>query len=223
MSQSGLSAISLIIIIALIAILGFLFYQNNQLIQQLNKPTPTPTMVHNSPTPTPEYNIFADKTLKVNYYPVQYSTYTNQQQEVAQTFTLDKDETIQAVTLQASFGVGGAIKLNIYEAGNVTDLTDGKLVGGGSYMASNIIKETPFEVILDKPIQLQANKQYSLVISSSDQKTQTAIEFSENDVIKNGKMYEYSRLVGGNGQILNQKHSWQPINNQDLIYTFKQL
>jgi hypothetical protein len=183
-----------------------------------SSPSPTTSI----PTPTPADYFFMDPSIKLNYFPVQYSTYSKQQQKVAQTFTLTDDLTISAVKLKASFGVGNNINLEIYEAGNVQDLTQGTLVGSGMFPATDIVKESTFEVILEKPVHLKANEKYAFVISVDDTITQTAIAFSENNILKNGSMYEFTRSVGGNGELLSNGHSWAPINNQDLLYTFKE-
>lgn len=200
---------------------AFLYYQNTQLkkqVTQTQKTQPIQLTVSPTPSPTPS-NIFKDESLKINYFPVQYMTNSKQIQKVAQTFTLDEDKIIESVELKASFGVGDNIKLSIYEAGNVSDLTKGTLVGSGLFPATDIVKEIPFKVILDKPVQIKANKEYSIVIEPSDNLTQTAIAFSERDILDNGKMYKYTRLIGGNGEIIDEQHSWQPINNQDLLYS----
>jgi len=97
------------------------------------------------------------------------------------------------------------------------------LVAFGKIDASKIVKEQVFDVILDKPVQLETNREYALVISVNDNSTQTAIAFSESDIFSNGKMHKFTRVVGGNGEIIDNNHSWQPENSQDIPYSFKGL
>lgn len=78
-------------------------------------------------------------------------------------------------------------------------------------------------MVLDKPIKLEANKEYVMVIYVDDLLTQTAIAFAYEDIFSNGKMYEFVRLTGGNGEILDNNHNWMPENSQDVLYSFKEL
>ena len=175
-----------------------------------------------SPTliPTPQENSVFEGNLNINYFPIQWLSYSNQYQKVAQSFTLDKSLTTQKIKLKASFAVGSLITLGIFESGNVEDFIDGKLVSSGSIQAQKIVKEEVFEILLDKPAQLDAFKNYVFVVWVEDANTQTAIAFSEANIIENGIMFTYTRLIGGNGEILNDDHTWQPWNSQDVLYEF---
>lgn len=222
----------LLLIVIVVCVFSYYLYSQlttvkNELKQSLEEidnmklvDTPSITL---TPTPTPADYYFNDSSLKTNYYPVMYNTYSLQQQKVAQTFTLSTDLTTQVLILKASFGSGDDIFVNIYQTGNVEEFTKGTLVAKGKFSAKDIIKQDTFEVVFDTPIQLSANVGYVLVVSVDDKSTQTAIAFTENDFFNNGKMYEYNRLVGGNGEVTDNNHSWQPQNSQDLLYYFKSL
>lgn len=152
-----------------------------------------------------------------NYFPVKYRLGISQ--EVGQSFRLDSSKSVSGIALKGSYGVGyGAIKVSLFELLNEYDLRAGKKVAEGSFVANSIRKEEEFNVSFTSPVTLNTNQDYVFIVSSENNQTEAGIAFTESDIDKIGKMHEYTILSGGNGEILNSNHSWQPRNSYDVVY-----
>lgn len=151
-----------------------------------------------------------------NYLPVKY--FFTGYQKAAQVFTLDSPKNVSGIRLQASYGVGIAT-VALYEVDSDPDILDASppLVQK-QFSGQMVIKEKPFDVIFPNPVVLESDKKYALIISVNDKNSEINVGFAEADTQKNGMMYIFSRLIGGNGEILDPKFSWQPRNLRDLIY-----
>jgi hypothetical protein len=151
-----------------------------------------------------------------NYLPVKYLQ--GKSQELGQSFRLSTPQNISGITLKGSYGAGNKIKVSLFELADAANLRSGKMIAEGSFIASNIEKEKDFSVPFISPVTLNANQDYAFVVSSVDNKTEADIAFAESDIDQAGKMYVYTRLSGGNGEILDANHSWQSRHGQDVLY-----
>ena len=163
----------------------------------------------------------ATPDVKINYYPVKYNSYSKEQQRVAQTFRLGDDRIISSLILRASFGVGNDLKIALYEFVDAKNLEAGPMLALTTFPATEVVIEPEFKVEFKQQIRLEADMDYVFVVESKDQLTQAGIAYSEGDVDQTSSMYVFTRLIGGNGKILDNKHSWQPKYTQDILYKFE--
>lgn len=154
-----------------------------------------------------------------NYMPVKYR-YGNYQ-KVGQTFMLDQRTVVNLVELQGSYGLGEIANLYIVETSDPDDDNLDNIIASGEFVPEDIIKEEKFNVILDRPVELDPFVTYFLWIEVPDERTEANIGFVEANIYDEGKMYLFTRLTGGNGGISDPNHSWQPRNSNDLIFEFK--
>ena len=152
-----------------------------------------------------------------NYYPVKYLF--NMPQMLGQSFILDEDITVNGLELIGSYGVGDKVTVTLYKLDKEPFHLNDKVVQG-SYNAQDIVKEKSFSVPFGKKVELEANIDYIFILEATNAQTQAGIAFAEADIEENGKMWSYTRLIGGNGEILDTNHSWQPRNSHDVIYKF---
>jgi hypothetical protein len=162
-----------------------------------------------------------------NYYPVQYRY--GSYQKVAQSFVLDEGLTIHGIRVEPSFGIGGDIRLSLYrlsedpEARNVEDIQANDMVATALTAAFDIVKQQPIVFRFEGDVDLVAGQEYIFVVETSDTTTQTSIAFADTSIdAGRGDMYVYTRLVGGNGQLLDSSHSWQKRAGQDIVYALVQ-
>jgi hypothetical protein len=151
-----------------------------------------------------------------NYFPVQYRF--ERYQKVGQSFRVVSPQTISGIVLKASYGVGNDIYVNLYQLDEFLQVNSSSPIATGEYKATDIVKEKDFEVDFNAPVTLESGVNYGFVVETRDKMTQTAIAFAEADINETGRMYKYTRLIGGNGEILDSEHSWQPANSSDVIF-----
>jgi regulator of replication initiation timing len=152
-----------------------------------------------------------------NYLPVQYRF--GKPQKIGQTFTVTKNTNVAKIALKGSYGVGGNIIISIYEFPGPQNIKLAAAIAKGFFPATEIVKGKEFEVTLAKPANLVPGQEYFLVAEPEGTKTQAGIAFAEKDIYPDGKMYEFTRMIGGNGEILDTNHSWQPKNSYDVVFT----
>jgi len=151
-----------------------------------------------------------------NYFPVKFISW--QSQKLGQSFQLNDERTISKLILKGSFGVGGDLIITIHELIGPEAVELSSPIGSGTFAATDIIKEKEFIVEFEEPIILEAETKYMFVVEVENRKTQAGIGFAEADIYENGKMYRYTPLYGGNGELLDPRHSWQPRNSYDVIF-----
>lgn len=189
---------------------GYLYFQNMQLralIETTTHPSSSPTIAPSqSPSPTP---------IETNHYPVKYIL--DQSQEVAQSFQVESTATISGIRVTPAYGVGSRINLSLYELVNSDNLRAGTLIAN-SFIDPDLIHDgQPYDIAFESET-LYPDTDYVFILDADDNKSETMIKIAYADIDPSGKMFVYSRLIGGNGNILDSNHSWQPKNDQDIIY-----
>lgn len=162
----------------------------------------------------------AEEKLNANYYPVQFNTFSNQYQKIAQTFQIDGTKTSNTIELTASYAVGNDINLSIYRWVENTPFESGTLLLKTHFPSSSIPANETFWVTFPQPITLTPNT-YVMIFSAGDEVSQTSLKFSKGNPDPNGQMYIFTRIIGANGEILDAVHSWQIQANADLVYEFR--
>ena len=228
LNKQQLTLVIIILIIALIASIGGFVYlltendKNKKEIQSQKQKISTLTgekekIASEAATLKKELDSINNPTAETNYYQVKYNSYSQQQQKIAQTFTLDESKTISNLVLKSSFGVGSKLKITLRDFKSNKDIETGAVQASATYPTSSLDKEKEFIVSFGEDIILNTGR-YVFIIEAFNRKTQAGIAYWAEDVDTTGKMYVYTRLIGGNGQILDNNHSWQPKNNQDIFY-----
>lgn len=166
-----------------------------------------------------ELEVIKNPPYFTNYLPVKFRF--GRSQKAGQMFLQEKPQTISTVILQGSYGVGGSIIVSIFEIPDVNNIGDGISLTTSKFPVDRIKKTQKFEMLFDKAVDLEGGKSYLLTVESENDTTDAGVAFAEADIVSNGRMYIYSRLIGGNGEIIDEEHSWQPKDNFDLIYTLK--
>lgn len=222
-SQKGFSIVEgllLVVIIGLISGVSWYVWQAKQ--DATNKLDNAVDIANSKPNVQTDLTGCFTYSGAANYFPVQYQTTSSQYQKVAQAFKPNKSAEVSKVTLRASFGVGNEIQVDLREAPDSKNLDQGSLLARGKFAGGDIVNEKEFDVTFDKKVGIKSDTVYAIIIATTDKETQTAVAFSEGkDTSACGKMHVYTRLIGGNGEILNNEHSWQSKNNGDLAIAFK--
>lgn len=217
----------LTILLLLLMVVGFYGYQQHRInfdlqnevdtlkntLQQQMTPSPIPT-----PTPIPS-NL-------INYFPIKYLVHDSvggigDFQKVGQTFILSESRVVNRVILKGSDGVGDGGILQIYRTPDPRLRVSTPLLATGSFIPEDITKESEFNVLLDTPVELEANLHYFFVVEITESAEEAGIGFVEEDIYEGGEMYQYTRTIGGNGAVINSSHSWQPMNTYDLIFELR--
>ena len=152
-----------------------------------------------------------------NYLPVKYLF--EKPQKLGQSFHQSGDLKLGSIRFKGSFGVGGDVVLRVYELNDpkTVDLTNP--VAEGTFPAGDIVKEKSFDVGLNTSVTLVTDKDYFFSLEPVSKDTQAGIAFAEKNIVDGGKMYIYTRMIGGNGEIVDPNHSWQSKNNYDVVFT----
>lgn len=153
-------------------------------------------------------------------FPVRVDPSTKQFQQIAQTFTVQEDNlSLIAISPYVSYAVGETALLSVFE------LDDPKSPTGGTALVTipldlTDIKRTSFNRFsVGEPIPLQKGQLYSFVIYLEEEKSEIGIgKISYQDVYSYGKAWYFSKLIGGNGAVLDTNHDWRT--SQDDL-TFK--
>ena len=152
-------------------------------------------------------------------FPVKYLSRFNEFQEVAQTFVAPADNLVLVrIALFVTGSVGPAAYLQVYEVdGFNTAPTFGKDLRfarielhesrHGSYQSAEI----------DPPLPLERNKVYGFTVSVDEEGREVGVGLTRTDVIPYGSAWYYSRLIGENGRVLDQKHAWRT-RSDDLTF-----
>lgn len=214
--------ITVILFLAALGAIAFLLTQEINSLAKENKELKSELAVVKEKLKTMEKpNKTVTPNVRTNYYPVKYNKFSNEQQKVAQTFRLGEDKVISSLILRASFGVGNDLEVTLYGFVDAKNLEVGPVLVSATLPATEVVREPEFKVDFRQQVRLGADTDYVFVVESKDQFTQTGIAYSEGDVDGTGSMYVFTRLIGGNGEILDNRHSWQPKYSQDVFYRFE--
>ncbi len=166
-----------------------------------------------------------DSTLQKvdNYLPVQYNTFSSQYQKVAQTFRAAQTQKVYSFVMTPSFGTGNDLKITLRKWSINQPFETGELVFEKHVSLSFVKPEKEFFIALDMnvPVELVGNQTYVLVIEPNDKTTQTGVGFSDANPDETGDFYTFTRLVGGNGEILDSQHTWQLKSGSDMVFRFE--
>ncbi|OGM25455.1 hypothetical protein A2715_05400 [Candidatus Woesebacteria bacterium RIFCSPHIGHO2_01_FULL_39_32] len=154
-----------------------------------------------------------------NYLPVKFVF--DKSQKMGQSFHQEENKRISSIQFKGSFGIGNSLILNIYELNDPKTVELTNMLAAGKFPAADIAKESLFIFPLDRSVQLMGGKDYFITVESEDTLTQAGLAFAEQNIVDDGKMFVFTRTIGGNGEIIDSNHSWQPRNNYDVIFELK--
>lgn len=138
--------------------------------------------------------------------------------KAGQFITPAEDIYVTKIMLKANYAVGKNAMLFIQQTDDVMDVSKETVLTQGIINLEDIVKEEFFEVLLATPMQLKRDVTYFMWIEVPDEKTEIGIAYLNGDVVENGNMYFYDRLIGGNGSILDEELSWQVDKDADLVF-----
>lgn len=160
-----------------------------------------------------------EQTQKDTSYPVKFNTYRNDFQKVAQTFVpTENDLNLTSVEPYIDFSLGEKAFFTMYELDDPQKPTSGKLLKNVELNIADLPRQNYYLIKIDPAIPVSKDKTYSFVIEVQSKTSELGIgKISYQDLFKDGKAYYYFSLVGGNGEILEEKFDWR-YDKDDLTF-----
>ncbi len=162
---------------------------------------------------------FMVQDLRDSSFPVKYLSRFNEFQEVAQTFVAPADNLVLVrIGLFVTASVGPAAYLQVYEVDDFnTAPTFGKDLRFARIELPGSRTGDYQSIEIDPPLPLERNRVYGFVVSVDEEDREIGLGLTRSDVIPYGSAWYYSRLIGDNGKVLDQKHAWRT-RSDDLTF-----
>jgi hypothetical protein len=162
---------------------------------------------------------FMVQDLRDSSFRVKFLPRFNKFQEVAQTFVAPADNLVLVrIELFVTASAGPAACLQVYE---VDDFYTAPALGKELRFARIELPDSrsgDYRTIeIDPPLRLERNKVYGFVVSVDEEEREVGVGLTRSDVLPHGSAWYYSRLIGDNGKVLDQKHAWRT-RSDDLTF-----
>lgn len=220
-----MAVVSLLVVCLFIAIasLVFVYSRYNEMKSQndllINEKQQIQEEVIDAENKIDELEKGSDMNNITDYFPLSRVSQTNSGlKRIGQSYTPTEDTYVTKITLKANYAVGKNAMLNIQQTDDVLDVSKENILTQGTIYLADVVKEEYFDVLLATPVQLKQDVNYFMWIEVPDDKTEIGIAYLKEDVVDNGNLYFYNRLIGGNGNILNEELSWQVDKGADLVF-----
>jgi hypothetical protein len=151
-------------------------------------------------------------------FPVMFSSYSQQFQNVAQTFTApEQGVSLSVISPFIDYVQGRRVWVRILELESDRRPEDGRVL--------RKITLDPFDmhrgfhpIELERPIPLKRRRHYSIVFEVRDKFSQVNIgSIHAVDAYLGGRAWYFMRVFDGNGNLLSNRHRWQSLGN-DLTF-----
>jgi hypothetical protein len=173
------------------------------------------------PAPLPQMpdGPFMVQDLRDSSFPVKYLPRFSEYQEVAQTFIAPADKLLLVrIALFVTTSAGPAGYLQVYEVDDFnTAPTFGKQLRFNRIDLSETTRGEYHDVEIIPPLPLERNKVYGFLISVDEEDREIGVGLTRTDVVPAGGAWYYSRLIGDNGKVLDQRHAWR-MRGDDLTF-----
>jgi uncharacterized membrane protein len=171
------------------------------------------------PRPTPQETFTVAQEEQDTYFPVKFFPYTGDCQAVAQTFSPPRGGMfLTDLSLFIHYSIGDVAFLDLYEVEGRRHPEAGDRLASERINLFSAPRTDWTTVRFERPVRMKAARRYAFVIRVRRLGTEVGVgRISFQDLYPKGEAWYYTRPVGGNGEILANRHVWQ-YEHDDLAF-----